>query len=182
VSKKKRPAKKHNPLKNQQMKAQTNLEQIRASSWYAGGSWQESIGTVAGNFDYPALFTPAVAKRIMNQKNQWSCLFIAFIDDGYQLYTKAEEVEPITRFVTRRQAEQIIEPKLQLFRENQHRQHCISISWFMVPAPDADLLAIQSQIADLLETEGAADPILCGLASDQRWTEIEQRQAQQEAA
>ncbi len=181
MSKKKRTAKKHNPLKSQQRHAQANMEEIRTSSWYAGGSWQQNVGTIAGNFEHPSLFSPAVAKRIMEQKNQWSCLFISFIDDGHQLYTKAEETDPISRFVTRQQAEQIIEPQLQRFAAKQHRQHCISTSWFMMPVPDADLIGMQHDIADLLEAEGAANPAYCNLASDMRWNEIEQRQQEQAA-
>lgn len=156
-------------------KAQQRLmEEIRATAWYAGGSWQDKVGTISGNFDYPTLFTPELAKRIINQKNQWSCLLVAFMDNGTEVYTKCLQPESITEHVTRLEAERIIQPQLDAWRDAQDSKQIISISWFMVPNPDLDLLGIKSQIADILENHGAADRVLCELAYESRVKDIEQ--------
>lgn len=149
------------------------LEQIRATSWYAGGSWQDSIGTIAGNFDYQEEFTPMVAKQIINQKNQWSCLLVAFVDNGQEIYTKCLQTESIWHHVTRQEAERIIEPQLYAWRDAQNANQIISISWFMVPNPGLDLLELKSDIADILESHGASDRVLCELAAERRAADID---------
>lgn len=157
-------------------------EEIRATAWYAGGSWQESVGTIAGNFDYPEEFSPLIAKQIIEQKNQWACLLVAFIDNGQEVYTKCHQPESIRRHVTRQDAELIIEPHLYAWRDAQNAHQLISISWFMVPNPDIDLLALKSEIADILEQHGAADRLLCELAGDLRATDIERLEQQKPEA
>jgi hypothetical protein len=158
-------------------------EQIRATAWYAGGSWQESVGTIAGNFDYPNEFCPVVAKQIIEQKNQWACLLVAFMDIGTEVYTKCRQTDSIWQHTTREAAERIIEPQLHAWRDAQNANQIISISWFMVPNPSIDLLELKSEIASILEQHGAADRLLCELAGDLRMNDIERIEKEnQEAA
>lgn len=150
-------------------------EKIRATTWFAGGSWQENVSTVAGNFQYPSLLSPELARQFINQKNAWSCLLMAFMDSGIEQWTRAEQLNnpELNQHITRTEAEAIVQPELERFRDEHNARHLISVSWFMVPCPGVDLLSQRTAIADLLESEGAANKLLCELAYEQRAADID---------
>ena len=164
------------PHKNQQRLR----EKIRASTWFAGGSWQENVATICGNFEYPHLLSPQLAKQFINQKNAWSCLLVAFMNGANEQWIKAEQLTnpALRQHIDRTTAEHIIQPELERFRDEQNARHIISVSWFMVPVPDVDLLSQRSAIADLLESEGAANKLLCELAYEQRAADIDRLEAE----
>ena len=155
-------------------------EKIRASTWFAGGSWQENVATICGNFEYPHLLSPQLAKQFINQKNAWSCLLVAFMNGANEQWIKAEQLTnpALRQHIDRTTAERIIQPELERFRDEQNARHIISVSWFMVPVPDVDLLSQRSAIADLLESEGAGNKLLCELAYEQRAADIDRLEAE----
>ena len=148
------------------------FQQIKTSSWFAGGHWQSGVGTVCGNFEYPHLFDEHLAQRIINQKNQWSILIVGHLNGGHGVFVKAEQLQPLESHVTRLEAERYVEPNLHRFADSQNRNHLISASWFMVPVPGVDLIGQLEAIDDLLRAEGAADRLTCHLSSEQRIKEI----------
>lgn len=153
------------------------FQQIKDSSWFAGGHWQAGVGTVCGNYEYPELFDEHLAQRIINQKNQWSILLVAHLDAGRGVFVKAEQLEPLANHVSRLEAERYVEPELHRFAGSQNRNHLISASWFMVPVPGVDLIGQIEAINDLLRAEGAADRLTCHLSSERRIKEIERLDA-----
>lgn len=168
------------PLHKRKMQDR-KFQQIKESSWFAGGHWQTGVGTVCGNYDFPHLFDEHLAQRIINQKNRWSILLVAHLDAGQGVFVKAEQLDPLVNHVPRSEAERYVEPQLYRFADSQNRKHLISASWFMVPVPDVDLIGQLEAIDDLLRAEGAADRLTCHLSSEQRMKEIERLDAEKVA-
>lgn len=144
MAKTKKPRnKKHVPHK----RAQRNLEEIRATTWFAGGHWQDAMGSITGNFDYEINSKTALA--IQRMKNQWSYMLVCYLDTHSGIVAKCQEGH-INQHSDRSTVEKTIQAAIDRFAQNQDKNSFLSISWFMIPQPSLNMIAIKDTILDIL--------------------------------
>ena len=146
---------KYNPRRRQQQQLSSNLDALRATTFFYHGDHEDGTGAACGNCEHT--LSAATASQLLGMKNRWSVMLLAFLDSGREQYVKTTTFT-VSSPVERNKMQQILNERSDAWRYSHSANQLISIGWFMVPDSDVDLDDQRISIIELFESEGADNP------------------------
>lgn len=154
-------------------------EDVLTNTFFYHGSVIDSIGPLCGNFKYHV--SDAQARRILDQKNKWSVMLLAFCETDEETYIKRTLVKYDEIHHSRAQLSKRLDADLMALVNSLHLDHICSTGYFIVPDPAVDLESNYEAIKALFENEKPFDYAVSVLSSMLREKKLGPR-PQQEVA
>lgn len=129
-------------------------DDIRRTTFFMHGTCIISPGAEVGNPKYRITTADAIA--LLNRKNTWAIMLLAFIDTGIDQGTKTE-LHTVEHHMTRQQINQHIEALQTHYIAQQNLNTVCSVGFFMVPDHTVDLAATRKDIIRLFTAHNPWD-------------------------
>lgn len=128
----------------------THKADVLLNTFFYHGSVIDSVGPLCGNFKY--VITDAQAKAIINQKNTWAGVTLAFCDNGMEQYIKTSLIT-YSKHLTRTELGAKLDGDQSRLVNSLNINHVCSTGYFIVPDHNANVEENLSAIKQLFEKE-----------------------------
>ena len=139
---------------------------VLSTTFFYHGSMIDSHGALCGNFKYP--LDDAIAKAILNRRNTWAGVVIAFASNGKEDYLKCSEVFSLSQPMNKYQLDEFLTRVQMRLVESMNLNHVCSTGYFIVPDHLVDIESQLEAIKQLFEQHNPYDYTLTVLAGMKR--------------